>query len=91
MRALRRSHQSRGAGHRGAALGGRSAAMKLALIEVVYLTLLGGGVFGNHPGWIVDAISRALEKVRGLKTLIVSYKRSSAAVREVVSRHATDA
>jgi hypothetical protein len=56
-------------------------------VKVVYLTLLGGGVFGNHSGWIVDAISRALDKVRGLKTLVVSYKRSSAAVRELVANH----
>lgn len=26
----------------------------------VYLTLLGGGVFGNRPQWIIDALSRAI-------------------------------
>lgn len=28
--------------------------------NVVYLTMLGGGAFGNKPAWIVDAIERAL-------------------------------
>jgi len=41
----------------------------------VYLTLLGGGAFGNNPTWIVDAIRRALSKVHacGLDVAIVSY------------------
>lgn len=32
----------------------------------VYLTLLGGGVFGNRPEWIVDAIAAAAERCAGL-------------------------
>ena len=29
-----------------------------------YLTLIGGGVFGNEPDWIIDAITKALEKYK---------------------------
>lgn len=41
----------------------------------VYLTLLGGGAFGNQREWILDAIRRALESVRGqaLDVWLVSY------------------
>ena len=42
----------------------------------VYLTLLGGGAFGNQREWILDAIRRALESVRGqaLDACLVSYE-----------------
>lgn len=41
----------------------------------IYLTLLGGGAFGNESSWIIDAIRRALLTVEasGLKVSIVSY------------------
>ena len=41
----------------------------------LYLTLLGGGAFGNQREWILDAIRRALESVRGqaLDVWLVSY------------------
>jgi hypothetical protein len=41
----------------------------------VYLTLLGGGAFGNPREWILDAIRRALARVRGqaLDVCLVSY------------------
>lgn len=41
----------------------------------VFLTLVGGGVFGNQPSWIFDAIQRALDTVAdaGLDVAIVSY------------------
>lgn len=43
--------------------------------EKVYLTRLGGGVFGNQREWISLAIRRALERVRGhhLEVYLVSY------------------
>lgn len=55
--------------------------------RVVYLTLLGGGVFGNHDEWIVGAIERAFCKhaQRGLDVRIVSYSRSKPVVAELVS------
>ncbi len=56
--------------------------------DVVYLTLLGGGVFGNPDQWITDAIDRAFQKYinHGLDIRIVSYGRSKPAVAELVSR-----
>ena len=41
----------------------------------VYLTLVGGGVFGNRREWILGAIRRALDLVRGqaLEVWLVSY------------------
>lgn len=41
----------------------------------IYLTLLGGGAFGNQREWITDAIRRALDSVRGqaLDVWLVSY------------------
>lgn len=41
----------------------------------VFLTAVGGGVFGNEMEWVRDAIQRALEKFRdfGLEVYLVSY------------------
>jgi hypothetical protein len=52
----------------------------------VYLTLLGGGVFGNHDDWIFSAIQRALELFRHtpLDVAIVSYRTSKPRVSELV-------
>ena len=46
---------------------------------MVYLTLVGGGVFGNDLNWIVAAIRRAvgLFSDSGLDVAIVSYGRSN--------------
>lgn len=33
---------------------------------VVFLTFIGGGVFGNEPEWIADAIARALLRCKNL-------------------------
>lgn len=54
----------------------------------VYLTLLGGGAFGNLDEWIFPAIERALGAVgeAGLDVAIVSYRRSNAEVRALVDR-----
>eukprot|EP00563_Minutocellus_polymorphus_P020866 CAMPEP_0197728622 /NCGR_PEP_ID=MMETSP1434-20131217/27497_1 /TAXON_ID=265543 /ORGANISM="Minutocellus polymorphus, Strain CCMP3303" /LENGTH=71 /DNA_ID=CAMNT_0043315105 /DNA_START=24 /DNA_END=236 /DNA_ORIENTATION=+ len=43
----------------------------------VYLTMLGGGAFGNTENWIYDSMRRALEKYQnfGLDICIVSYSR----------------
>jgi len=56
--------------------------------RVVYLTLLGGGVFGNRDQWITDAIERAFQKFidHGLDIRIVSYGQSKPTVAELVSR-----
>ena len=54
--------------------------------NIVLLTLLGGGAFGNAPEWIHSAIRRAVQKVRGfdLDVRLVSYGPPSADVRELV-------
>jgi hypothetical protein len=54
----------------------------------VFLTLLGGGVFGNESAWIFYAIERALRIAErtGLEVAVVSYGHSNAEVRTLVDR-----
>lgn len=54
--------------------------------KTVFLTLLGGGAFGNSEHWIVAALKRALSLYRhtGLQLAIVSYGRSKPCVQELV-------
>ncbi len=54
----------------------------------LFLTLLGGGVFGNETEWIIEAIQRALRLFQhsGLDVAIVSYGSSKPFVRELVSQ-----
>jgi hypothetical protein len=55
--------------------------------NVVALTLLGGGVFGNSESWILPAIGRALDRVQyGLDVRIVSYGKPSPALKALVAR-----
>ena len=53
----------------------------------VYLTLIGGGVFGNDVAWIIAAIKRALRihASAGLDVVVVSYNCSNPALRELLS------
>lgn len=55
--------------------------------KTVYLTLLGGGAYGNKLDWIFSAIKRALGLIAGkdLDIAIVSYGSSKSRVRELVS------
>jgi hypothetical protein len=57
--------------------------------DTVYLTLLGGGVFGNDLSWIIEAIERAIEihQDAPLDVAVVSYGRSNPAVTEMIERH----
>ncbi len=52
----------------------------------VYLTLLGGGAFGNATGWIMEAIKHALKRYKdwNLEVTIVSHGRSNGCVRQLV-------
>ncbi|MDM7924074.1 MAG: hypothetical protein QUS14_17445 [Pyrinomonadaceae bacterium] len=54
----------------------------------VYLTLLGGGVFGNATDWIMNAIERALRlhENSALEVAIVSYGGSKPPVRDLVAK-----
>lgn len=53
----------------------------------VFLTLLGGGVFGNEIDWITGAIRRALSLYRdaSLEVAIVSYRSSNPHVQQLLS------
>lgn len=53
----------------------------------VFLTLLGGGAFGNEAKWIADAIVAAVERLgAGLDLFIVSYGGPSQSVRRITER-----
>ena len=56
--------------------------------NVVYLTLLGGGAFGNNDAWIYDALERSLRIVAGtdLDVRLVSYSKPSNAMLSMVGR-----
>jgi hypothetical protein len=53
--------------------------------NIVFLTLLGGGAFGNHSRWIHDAMQRALKKLMSfdLDVRLVSYETPSNDLREI--------
>lgn len=52
----------------------------------VWLTFIGGGVFGNEKSWIADAIARALGVTRGydLDVRIAHYRRMDEEIRQRV-------
>lgn len=54
----------------------------------VFLTMLGGGAFGNETNWIIKAIERALvlHKDKNLNVYIVSYGSSNQHVKALVDR-----
>lgn len=54
----------------------------------VFLTLLGGGAFGNRTDWIVDAIARAMSIVpgAGLDVVLVSYGHRQPALMPILDK-----
>ena len=58
--------------------------------NVLFLTQLGGGAFGNEPQWIDDAMRRALTKVVdvSLDVRVVSYGKSGPALERLVAEFA---
>ncbi len=65
------------------------ATLRIARLESatpVFLTQLGGGVFGNDSAWIEDAIVRAVTTVCGLDVRLVSYGASQASARRIAAR-----
>ena len=58
----------------------------------LYLTLVGGGVFGNKLDWILSSIDRSLGLFAnsGLDVKVVSYGASNPAVVKLAQRHAAD-
>jgi len=53
----------------------------------VFLTLVGGGVFGNRTEWIIDSMKRALvlHSDRNLDVAIVSFRRPNPAIQELLT------
>ncbi len=51
----------------------------------LYLTLIGGGAFGNDQDWIVDAIRRAVRIYcqYELDVKVVSFRQSQASIRKL--------
>ena len=58
----------------------------------LFLTLLGGGVFGNETDWIIGAIRRALVlyKDANLDVAIVSYGSSKSCVQQLINEVGAD-
>lgn len=56
--------------------------------KTLFLTMLGGGAFGNPTEWITDAIYRALKIVEyaGLDVVIVSYGSSQSEVQRLIQQ-----
>lgn len=54
----------------------------------VFLTLLGGGAFGNKPTWIIDAILRTLNLMRSsnLDVFLVSYSAGNSMAEKIIER-----
>lgn len=54
----------------------------------VYLTLIGGGAFGNEIAWIINAIERSLDLYShvGLDIFIVSYGYSNSHIQELINQ-----
>jgi len=52
----------------------------------LFLTLVGGGVFGNDEDWIIAAIRRSLDRYKhvGLDVIIVSYGSSNRQVQKLI-------
>jgi hypothetical protein len=53
----------------------------------LYLTMLGGGAFGNQESWIIAAIRRSLDlfRNRDLNVRIVSFRRPNQSLRELIT------
>ncbi len=54
-------------------------------IDTVFLTLLGGGAFGNDDDWISDSVIRTLSMAEGLDVRIVSCGNPSACVGRILA------
>jgi hypothetical protein len=54
----------------------------------LFLTLLGGGAFGNEPAWIIGGIERALTLYKDveLDVAIVSYGSPNPYIQQLVSQ-----
>ena len=55
----------------------------------VFLTLVGGGAFGNHIDWILESLVKTIEKFKNapLEVKIVSYSSSNAFLKEAIKKY----
>ncbi|MBL3656913.1 hypothetical protein [Fulvivirga sediminis] len=58
----------------------------------VFLTLVGGGAFGNDSGWILDSLRLALSKFKNtsLDVKIVSYEQSCPLIKDLIDKFSCD-
>ena len=56
----------------------------------LYLTLVGGGAFGNDMDWITSAIGRSLQRYSdsGLEVMVCSYVRSQPVIQKLIQDYA---
>lgn len=55
----------------------------------VFLTLVGGGAFGNEPDWIIESLIKVIEKFKDvpLDIKIVSYGNSNTLLRKAIEKY----
>ena len=55
--------------------------------NIVYLTLVGGGAFGNEQYWIIESLEKALHKFKTvpLDVRIVSYGKSNSGISDLIN------
>ena len=55
----------------------------------LFLTLVGGGAFGNHIDWILESLVKSIEKFKNvpLDVKIVSYGNSNALLKEAIKKY----
>jgi hypothetical protein len=66
--------------------------MNKGITNKVFLTLVGGGVFGNPDSWLYDAITLNLKKFEnsGLDVIFVSYGSSKSLFRKIINEFKTE-
>lgn len=59
--------------------------------NILFLTMIGGGAFGNQPEWIIDAIRRALRlhEHSGLDVRMVSHRQTNPMLDSLASEFST--
>lgn len=62
--------------------------MEITGSNLIYLTLVGGGAFGNDMHWILESLEKAILKFRdtALDVKVVSYGQSKSELRNCISR-----
>lgn len=66
-----------------------SAMRNLDKSNKVFLTLVGGGAFGNHIDWILESLVKVIEKFKSvpLDVKIVSYSNSNTLLKKAIKKY----